>query len=47
MLYGVTPSDPGTLTAVVLVVLGVGTCAALVPALRASRADPMQVLRED
>jgi putative ABC transport system permease protein len=47
MLVGVSPSDPWTLAGVAAVVLAVGALAALVPALRASRTDPMRVLREE
>jgi len=47
MLYGVTPSDVTTLSAVVLLVLAVAAGASIVPAIRAARVDPMQVLREE
>jgi putative ABC transport system permease protein len=47
VLYGVSPSDPATLSGVVAIVLGVAALAALLPALRASRIDPMTALRED
>jgi putative ABC transport system permease protein len=47
MLYGVSPSDPITLSAVIVIVTAVAALAALFPALRASRVDPMQVLREE
>jgi ABC-type antimicrobial peptide transport system permease subunit len=47
MLYGVSPSDLVTLSSVVLVVLLVAAIASLVPAVRAARLDPMQVLREE
>jgi putative ABC transport system permease protein len=47
MLYGVSPTDPGTLAAVVLGVLGVSAGAALVPAVRAARLEPMTVLRDE
>ena len=47
MLYGVSGTDAFTLGAVVVLVMAVGTFAALVPALRAARADPMNVLREE
>jgi putative ABC transport system permease protein len=46
MLYGVSASDPLTLSTVVAIVLAVATLAALVPATRAARLEPMQVLRE-
>lgn len=47
MLYGVSPSDAATLSGVVLIVLAVAAAASLVPALRAARVEPMQVLREE
>jgi ABC-type antimicrobial peptide transport system permease subunit len=47
MLYGVSPTDPATLAAVVLGVLGVSAGAALVPAVRAARLEPMAVLRDE
>ena len=47
VLYGVSPSDPATLSGVVVIVLGVAVLAALLPALRASRIDPMTALRQD
>ncbi len=47
MLYGVSASDAATLSGVVLIVLGVAGVASLVPAIRAARVDPMQVLREE
>jgi putative ABC transport system permease protein len=47
MLYGVTPYDPVTLVAVVGVVLVVAFASSLIPAVRASHVEPMQVLREE
>jgi predicted permease len=47
MLYGVSRVDPLSLGAVIALVATVGTVAALVPALRAARVDPMNVLREE
>ncbi|HTD62020.1 MAG TPA: FtsX-like permease family protein, partial [Gemmatimonadaceae bacterium] len=47
MLYGVSATDPATLAVVVVVVLLVSLVASLVPAIRASRVEPMQVLRGD
>ena len=47
MLYGVAPSDATTLAAVVALVLGVSVAASLLPAMRAARVEPMQVLREE
>jgi putative ABC transport system permease protein len=47
MLYGVSTTDVLTLAGVVAVVLGVSTAASLLPAVRASRLEPMQVLRDE
>jgi putative ABC transport system permease protein len=47
MLYDIPPSDPFTLAAVSLIVLAVALLAALMPALRALRVDPMAALRAD
>jgi putative ABC transport system permease protein len=47
MLFGVSSLDRATFVGVVLLVLVVAGFAALVPALRASRTDPMRVLREE
>ena len=47
MLYGVTSSDVTTLSGVVLLVLVVAAIASLVPAVRAARVEPMNVLRDE
>ena len=47
MLYGVSATDPLTLASVVVLVLGVSLAASVLPAIRAARLEPMQVLRED
>jgi len=47
MLYSVSPSDPLTLSGVVILVLGVSALAALVPAARAALMQPMRTLREE
>jgi ABC-type antimicrobial peptide transport system permease subunit len=47
LLYGVEPADPVTLAAVVAVLGAVGLAACVVPAMRASRLSPLQVLREN
>jgi putative ABC transport system permease protein len=47
MLYRVSPTDGLTLAGVVSLVLIVAGVASLVPAVRASRVEPMQVLREE
>jgi ABC-type antimicrobial peptide transport system permease subunit len=47
MLFGVTPSDPGTLAAVLATVLLMAALASLVPAARAALLEPMRILREE
>jgi putative ABC transport system permease protein len=47
MLYGVSPTDPFTLTAVICLTLAVAAAASLIPAIRAALVEPMKVLRED
>jgi predicted permease len=46
MLYGVSPTDPITLTSVLGVALGAGLLGCLAPAWRATRIEPVQALRE-
>jgi putative ABC transport system permease protein len=47
MLFEVSPGDPATLGGVVALVVAVAALAALLPAWRASRVEPMRVLREE
>jgi putative ABC transport system permease protein len=47
LLFGVSPSDPGTLLSAVLGLAGVTTLAALIPAYRSARLEPMQALRTE
>jgi putative ABC transport system permease protein len=47
MLYGVSATDAVTFASVVLLLLFVAALASFVPAARAARIDPMQVLREE
>jgi ABC-type antimicrobial peptide transport system permease subunit len=47
MLYGVSARDAKTFFSVIVLALVVAALACLVPALRAARVDPMQVLREE
>jgi putative ABC transport system permease protein len=46
-LYGVSPTDPGTFGGIAFLLLAVSVVAALVPARRATRVDPVAALRED
>jgi len=45
-LYGVKPLDPAVMSAVILTLVAVGLAARVVPARRATRVDPVTVLRE-
>ena len=47
LVFGVTPHDATTFTIVPLVLAAVAAIAAIVPAQRAARVDPMRALRED
>ena len=47
LLYGVSPNDIPTLSGVIFLVLAVAALASLIPATRAARVEPMQVLREE
>ena len=46
MLFHVSATDPWTLAAALLMLLGVGLMAAWIPSRRAAHVDPMRVLRE-
>jgi len=46
LLFGLEPRDPTTLVVAVLVMVAAGTLAAWLPASRAARIDPVEVLRE-
>jgi len=45
LLYGVSPTDPITYASVILLLGGAAAAAAVIPALRASRLDPLVALR--
>ena len=46
-LFGVKPTDPATFTMVAFLLVGVAMLATLVPALRATRVDPIVALRDE
>lgn len=47
LLYGLQPSDPATITGAIAALSIVAMAASFFPALRASRVEPMQALREE
>jgi predicted permease len=47
LLFEVTPNDPATLAGVAVLITAVAAAASLVPALRATRVDPIVVLKEE
>jgi ABC-type antimicrobial peptide transport system permease subunit len=46
LLYGVSPADPLVIGGILGLVLAVAVMAALIPAIRAARVEPMQILRD-
>lgn len=47
LLFGVTPTDPATFAAVSALLVSIAAAASYVPARRATRVDPMMVLRQE
>jgi predicted permease len=47
LLFGLAPTDPATIAAAVVLLASIGFAASYLPARRASRVDPMNVLRQE
>jgi ABC-type lipoprotein release transport system permease subunit len=46
-LYQITPADPGVWVAAVCIVLVTAALGTFVPAVKATRVDPLRALRQD
>jgi ABC-type lipoprotein release transport system permease subunit len=47
LIYGISARDTGTFVAVTVLLVVVSFAASVVPAIRATRVDPLAVLREE
>jgi ABC-type antimicrobial peptide transport system permease subunit len=47
LLFGLTPTDPATIAAAIAMLAAIGLLASYLPARRASRVEPMKVLRQE
>jgi ABC-type antimicrobial peptide transport system permease subunit len=47
MLYGITPYDPATFSAGILLLLAVALASSWIPAQRAAKVQPMEALRHE
>jgi ABC-type lipoprotein release transport system permease subunit len=47
MLFGLKPYDPATLAMATLILAGIALAASYIPALRASKLDPLEALRHE
>ena len=47
ILFGVSPADPGILALIIMIIIGTGIVASLIPAMRATKVDPVSALRQE
>ena len=47
LLFGVSPADPLILALIVIVIIGTGLIASLIPAMRATRVNPVAALKQE